>query len=300
MSATSPHFHRIDLSFTSGSEQCGGHLHLPLHLPQPPVVLMGNGLATEWHFGTADFIRAFTAAGIATFNFDYRHFGASTGEPRQLISFAKQLDDWRAALAFLRTRPEINPGRIALWGSSLGGGHALSLAAEEPELRAVIAQVPHLNSRDALKTVPKWQLLRTLGHAFYDRLGGALGWAVHSLPVLAEPGELGLLNKPGWKAHYLSLVPAGSSWRNAVPARSIFSAGNYNPIDILDRLQMPVMIAYALEDAAIPAVNVEIASQQIKDVTLLPFADDHFGAYAGPWHDEIVAQETGFLRSKLF
>jgi pimeloyl-ACP methyl ester carboxylesterase len=264
------------------------------------VVLMGNGLATEWHFGTADFIRAFTAAGIATLNFDYRHFGASSGEPRQLISFAKQLDDWRAALAFLRTRPEINPARIALWGSSLGGGHALSLAAEEPRLRAVIAQVPHLNSREALKMVPKRQLLRTLGHALYDKLGSSLGWPEHSLPVVAEPGEPGLLNKPGWKAHYLSLVPAGSSWRNAVPARSIFSAGNYNPIDVLARLQMPVMIAYALEDAAIPAVNVEIASQRIGDVTLLPFAGDHFDVYAGPWHDEIVAQETGFLRSKLF
>lgn len=293
-------FRSIDLGFPSGEERCAARLHLPLHLPRPPVLLMGNGLATEWHFGTADFIRAFTAAGIATFNFDYRHFGASTGEPRQLISFAKQLDDWRAALAFLRTRAEINPARIALWGSSLGGGHALSLAAEEPRLRAVVAQVPHLNSREALKSVPKWQLLRTLGHALRDQLGAGFGQAAHTLPVVAEPGELGLLNKPGWKAHYLSLVPEGSAWRNAVPARSIFTAGNYNPVDVLDRLKMPVMIAYALADAAIPAVNVEIASQRIGDVTLLPFAGDHFGVYAGPWHEEIVAQETEFLRSKLF
>ena len=293
-------FHRIELTFGQGQERCVGHLHLPLHLPRPPVVLMGNGLASEWHFGTAGFIRAFTAAGLATFNFDYRHFGASAGQPRQLINFAKQLDDWRAALTLLHTRPEINPARIALWGNSLGGGHALTLAAEAPEIRAVVAQVPHLNSRDAVKVVPKWQLLRTLGHALYDQLGAALGWPVHSLPVLAEPGEIGLLNKPGWKAQYLNLVPAHSEWRNAVPARSIFTAGNYNPIDLLDKLHMPVMLAYALEDAAIPAVNVEIASQQIKDVTLLPFADDHFGVSHGPWHEDIALQETEFLRSKLF
>ncbi|MBV2235243.1 MAG: alpha/beta fold hydrolase [Sterolibacterium sp.] len=293
-------FRRITLGFSSGGTRCLGHLHLPLHHPQPPVVLMGNGLATEWHFGTADFIRAFTAAGMATFNFDYRHFGASCGEPRQLVSFARQLDDWRAALAFLRTRAEINPARIALWGSSLGGGHALSLAAENSDLRAVVAQVPHLNSREALKAVPKWQLLRTLAHALRDKGRAWRGLSPHTLPVLAEPGELALLNKPGWKKHYLSLVPSTSAWRNAVPARSIFTAGNYNPIDVLDRLHMPVMIAYALADAAIPAVNVEIASQRIKEVVLLPFDDDHFGVYAGPWHEEIVTQETEFLRNRLY
>jgi fermentation-respiration switch protein FrsA (DUF1100 family) len=266
---------------------------------QPPVVLMGNGLATEWHFGTADFIRAFNAAGIATFNFDYRYFGASTGEPRQLLDFSKQRDDWRAALACLRKRPEIDAARIALWGSSLGGGHALMLAAETPDLLAVVVQVPHLDSRHALKVVPKWQLLRTLTHALRDRLGAWLGGAPHTIPVLAEPGELGLLTKPGWKAHYLSLVPPISNWRNAVPARSVFTAGNYNPVDVVDRLKMPVRVVYGLQDAAIPAVNVELAAQRMSQATLQPFDDDHFGAYEGEWHADIVQQETDFLREHL-
>jgi pimeloyl-ACP methyl ester carboxylesterase len=260
---------------------------------------MGNGLATEWSFGTADFIRAFTAAGMATFNFDYRHFGASSGEPRQLLDFAKQLDDWRAALACLQARADVDVSRLALWGSSLGGGHALMLAAETPSLRAVVAQVPHLDSRQAMKLVPKWQLIRTVGHALRDKLGALLHGAPHEIPVLAEPGEIGLLTRPGWKAHYLSLVPVDSNWRNAVPARSVFTAGNYNPIDVVSRLQMPVMLAYGLRDAAIPAQNVERAAQAMADVTLLPFDDDHFGAYHGIFHDDVVGQETAFLSQHL-
>lgn len=285
--------------FASGQTVCTGYLHRPVGVERAPVVLMMNGLATEWNFGTADFIRSFTAAGMATFNFDYRYFGASGGEPRQCLNFSAQLDDARAALSCLRKRTDIDTKRIALWGSSLGGGHALMLAAETPDLQAVVAQVPHLDSRHAMKVVPKWQLIRTLGHALRDKFGSLCGAAPHSLPVLAEPGELGLLTQPGWKAHYLSLIPATSQWRNATPARSIFTAGNYNPIDIVDRLKMPVLVVYGLQDAAIPAVNVELAAQRMAQVTLLPFDDDHFGAYEVRCHDTVVQQEAAFLQEKL-
>ncbi len=147
------------VTFPSGSDVCIGHLHLPLDAVNPPVVLMGNGLATEWHFGTKNFVRAFTDAGLATFNFDYRHFGESAGQPRQIIDFQKQLDDWRAALTCLRARTDVDVARIAAWGSSLGGGHAISLAAEQTGLCAVVDQVPHLDSRAAMKAVPFRQII---------------------------------------------------------------------------------------------------------------------------------------------
>lgn len=287
------------IEFESAGIRCTGRLHRPLNVDRPPVVLMGNGLATEWHFGTADFIAAFTAAGMATFNFDYRYFGESDGQPRQLLDFAGQLNDWHAALQFLRHCARVDGRRIALWGSSLGGGHALSLAAQTTDLRAVVVQVPHLDSRNALKVTPKKQIMLTLGHALLDKLGSFLGLSPHCIPVLAEPGEVGLLTKPDWKAHYLSLVPVDSRWCNAVPARSIFRAGNYNPIDVLSRIDAPVFIVYGLEDAAIPAVNVELASQRLKQATLWPFPGDHFGVYAGPWHAAIVAEECHFLQERL-
>jgi len=294
---TLAHVERV--SFLSGELRCVGHLHVPHGVKRPPVVLMGNGLATEWHFGTADFVRAFTAAGLATFNFDYRHFGESAGEPRQLLDFSKQQEDWRAALAYLRTRSDLASDRLALWGSSLGGGHALSLAATEPGLRAVVAQVPHLDSRAAMKAVPLGQMLRTLGHALRDKCGAMLGLAPHTIPVAAEPGAIGLLSKPGWKTHYLGLVPPTSQWRNAVPARSIFTAGNYNPVDVVDRLKMPVLLVYGRRDAGVPAAIVEAAAQRMGDATLLPFDGDHFEVYEGPLHDGIVARETKFLRTQL-
>ena len=63
----------------------------------------------------------FAAAGLACLVFDYRHFGDSGGQPRQLLDIGRQLDDWRAAIAFARSLEEVDGDRIGLWGTSFSG-----------------------------------------------------------------------------------------------------------------------------------------------------------------------------------
>ncbi len=138
-----------------------------------------------------------------------------------------------------------------------------------------------------------------MGHAVRDKLGAVFGRLPHTIPLAAEPGELGLLSQPGWKAHYLGLVPPDSQWRNAIPARSIFTAGNYNPADVVESLKMPVLLVYGLRDAGVSASIVEAAAGRMSNATLAPFDGDHFAVYGGPLHDLVLAQEVAFLRSKL-
>ena len=90
------------------------------------------------------FAERFVAAGTAAFVFDYRGFGDSTGEP-DLFEVERQLDDWRAAIAFARTLPGIDADRVGTFGSSFCGGHALAAAAEGRRVAAVISQVPLLD-----------------------------------------------------------------------------------------------------------------------------------------------------------
>ncbi|MBM4253067.1 MAG: hypothetical protein FJ146_13935 [Deltaproteobacteria bacterium] len=37
------------------------------------------------------------------------------GRERQVLSITKQLDDWRAAIAFARSLPEVDPECICIW-----------------------------------------------------------------------------------------------------------------------------------------------------------------------------------------
>ena len=55
--------------------------------------------------------RWFSAAGFAVLAFDFRHLGKSDGEPRQLMSLGRYFEDIDAALAFIRTRPELDAAR---------------------------------------------------------------------------------------------------------------------------------------------------------------------------------------------
>ena len=72
-------------------------------------------------------------------------------EPRQLLDIRRQHDDWRAALAFARSLPEVDAGQIVAWGYSLGGGHVMTIAAERDDLAGAITMNPFADGLRALR-----------------------------------------------------------------------------------------------------------------------------------------------------
>jgi len=75
--------------------------------------------------------------GIAVLRLDDRGAGGSDAGPRGATS-ADFAEDIRAALAYLRTRPDIDGERLALVGHSEGGMIAPMVAATDPKLRALV------------------------------------------------------------------------------------------------------------------------------------------------------------------
>ena len=68
------------------------------------------------------------------FIFDYRGYGNSEGSPSEQGIYR----DARAALAYLRSRPEPAPQQIVYFGRSLGAALAIELAAEQPPAGLVL------------------------------------------------------------------------------------------------------------------------------------------------------------------
>lgn len=140
------------VSFYSEGARLRGFLHRPESSDERlPFVVQGPG----W-LGLADaklyvpYHQAFTDAGFAVLIFDYRGFGESDGD-RGTISPARQIEDWRNALAYMRGRADIDGDRAAIFGSGgTGGGNAVLVAAAEPSVRATISQVPVADGRDWL------------------------------------------------------------------------------------------------------------------------------------------------------
>ena len=98
------------------------------------IVCHGFGSCKENH---AAFAQEAAAQGFVTLTFDFRGHGASEG-----CLDSRTVNDIGAALAYLRADAAVDPARIAVRGSSMGGYFALHAAARWPELAAVVAICP--------------------------------------------------------------------------------------------------------------------------------------------------------------
>lgn len=74
-------------------------------------------------------------AGYHLFIFDYRGYGRSQGR----VTRAGSIIDGHAAVDAVLKRPEVDPRRLFAYGQSLGGAVATVVAAERPEIRALVA-----------------------------------------------------------------------------------------------------------------------------------------------------------------
>ena len=80
---------RRDITFDSNGDTCAAWLFLPEGVERPPVVILGHGLGATREMRLDAFAERFAQAGIAALAFTYRHFGDSTGQPRQLLSIKR-------------------------------------------------------------------------------------------------------------------------------------------------------------------------------------------------------------------
>ena len=124
---------REHLQLQGKAGQLAAHLYLPKGSPPFSAVVLCHGL-TSCKENYADIAEFLQKEGFVVVAYDCRGHGASEGG---LDGFAWQ--DVGTAVEDLLTRPEVDAGRIALVGSSMGAHNGLRAAAEYPQLRAVVA-----------------------------------------------------------------------------------------------------------------------------------------------------------------
>ncbi len=291
---------RTEVRFPSGSETCAAWFWHPGGEGRVPCVVLGHGFSGTRHDGLAPFAERFADAGIAALAFDYRHFGDSTGEPRQLLDIRLQLADWAAALAYVRSRDDVDPDRVAVWGSSFGGGHAITTAARDGRLAAAIAQAPFIDGLAQLRITPPRTGARLTVAALRDQIGAWRGRPPVMIAPTGPPGSLAVMTSPDAVAGFTAIVAPDSKWRGEVSARIMLKVGRYRPIRDAPKVRCPLLVCVADQDRVTPpgpAVKAALAAPQGE---LRRYPIGHFEIYPGQRGFEgAVTDQVDFLRRHL-
>lgn len=208
-----------------GGTTLRGWLYVPEGARNGPALVMAHGFSATIDMGIDAFARVFCKAGITVLAYDQRNLGISDGEPRQEINIWAQTRDYCRTLDWLERRPEVDPGRIGVWGSSFSGGEALVVGACDPRVAAVIANVPFASLPEGTENTHGSDAFEAIRSALFDDSGNGPadsgGAPIGPLAVIAEDGVDLPVFLPFEEATAWFLENRSATWQNRVTLQAL-------------------------------------------------------------------------------
>ncbi|WP_375483347.1 alpha/beta hydrolase [uncultured Mycobacterium sp.] len=290
---------RADVQFNSGGERISAWLYRPEATGEAPLLVMAHGLGGVRTMRLDAYAERFCAAGYACLVFDYRNFGDSEGEPRQLLDIGMQLQDWAAAVAYGRTLAGIDAHRLGLWGTSFSGGHVIATAARLPGIAAVVAQCPFTDGIASARTLNPLVKARITALAVRDLVGARLGKPPVMVPVVGHPDGVALMNAPDAYPGFLRLVPDGTQIRNEVAARFGIKIISYRPGRAAAKITCPILFCVCERDSVAPAAATLRLAAKAPRGEIEVYPEGHFDIYVGEAFDRVITDQLAFLDTHL-
>jgi alpha-beta hydrolase superfamily lysophospholipase len=282
-------------TFLSHGVECRATLYKPLRTAKLPCVVLAHGFD-----GVQDqlvnYAERFARGGLAAFVFDYRGFGLSDGSPRQNVSHRAQLEDWRAAINHAFDLACVDRRRVALWGTSTSGGHVVKLAADDPRIAAVVAQMPFTSGLAQFRSLPLTHSLRLVRAGLRDQVGAWLGGPGVRVAAGGQPRTLSVTTTRDALSGLENSTPPDSTWVNEVLARFALTTTFYRPGAAAKRLNRPLLVCIADGDRVIP---IKPALELAAYGELRRYRYGHFGMYFGDGFEEVVIDQVAFLKKHL-
>jgi dipeptidyl aminopeptidase/acylaminoacyl peptidase len=273
-----PGFAEEQVTFTSGSETLGGTLRLPAGPGRHPAVVYAHGSGPGTRNQVSLLAHFFLHRGFAVLGYDKRGVGRSTGDWRR-IDFPELASDALAAVNFLRSRPDIDPKRVGLYGISQGGWVVSLAASGSPDVAFFISHSgPGVSPKKQEFTM--LTNIMTMSGFSKDDIDGVL----RAMSLLYEYGKTGrngdkldeLVLKLGQNSKLADFLPPLSKeldreklyekQKMGDPGWFFHLDVDYDPIPALRRVRCPGLIIFGKNDYTVPVdesvVRIEAALKE--------------------------------------
>ncbi len=233
------------VTFKSGDTALVGDLSIPIgsDTPKPAVIVM-HGFGGHRDGPQQRWSQTFyTSMGYAVLRFDFQGCGESGGE-RGWVLPLRQVNDAIAALDFMSGRPEIDPTRVCLSGTSFGASVAVYSAGLDKRVSAVIGQGGWASGEQMFRSIhstpEKWQ----------------------KFSELLKRGRARKPTDPVIMAHRYDLIVVPERLRNNIdkhaimefPLEMAIEAMAFNPGDMAARIApRPLLLMHSAQDEVITA-----------------------------------------------
>lgn len=251
-----------DVKFDSDGVALGGEFFTPDNrgTNRVPGVVLAHGFAGARYPAMASHL---AQLGYGVLAFDFRGYGKSGGERGNVLP-REQVSDIRNAVTWLQSAPEIDPDRIAVVGSSLGGSVAIMAAADDQRIKVCVAGCPLGHGDAALRklydTDEKFQaFMKKVDEK--KRTGGRLA----RFEIVFIPENL------------RNFLPKGTPMEfTADTVRGFLSL---NPLEVIGRIApRPLFIIHATDDHVVPVEDAHALKARAGtscDLDVIP-TGDHF------------------------
>ena len=274
-----------------------------------PAIVMAHGFSATRHMGLTGFASAFSDAGYAVLVYDHRCLGDSDGEPRQEINPWAQARDYRYALTWLAAQEGIDATRLGIWGSSFSGGEVLVVAAVDPRVKAVIANVPFAGLSTDSPLEGRAERFAELKAAIEDESGAgpadSLDPPIGPLPVIrttgGDPEGPAFLPQPESTFWFEAVGGAGSGWENTFTLRGLSGSLSFDPAVAVPFIAPTPLLMVVADEDRVAAAPVALAAFETagEPKQLEVIAGDHFVPYTGVAFEKASLVMRDFLLAHL-
>ena len=286
--------------FYSDGCRLAGRLNIPdgAHVQEKAAgIVLCHGFTGIKEMILPQYAEAFAEAGFVALSFDYRGFGESDGQRGRLL-WHDQAADIRDAVTYMSTRDEVDPERLALWGTSYGGALAPYAFAMDDRVKACVGQLGFSDGYAAVAgRMPAEQLEVFREMIEQDRRQRVL----HNEPMYGD--AMALAGDPEMTAYFEEAIKELPQIKDRQILLQFLEAHmEFSPISVIDKKgDRPLLLIAAELDVVCPAEDYkELYDKAPEPKTWVVFENTkHFEFYSGEPANRSASEAVNFFKERL-